>query len=82
MVGPTTAPAIGSAPTAGRRLQWIGDPPPAVRFVVRRAYHGGLGGVGQLGYDPDELTVKIIGGRQPLMRLVCHERDICPVMAC
>src|ERR1022692_1577379 len=56
-------------------LQWFADPAPALWLVAYRPHHEGLGGVGQLGDDANQLTVKTIRRRRPVMRDGRHQRD-------
>src|ERR1022692_3086990 len=57
------------------RLQWLADPVPALWLVAYRPHYEGLGGVGQLGDDANQLTVKAIRRRRPVMRGGRHQRD-------
>jgi anti-anti-sigma factor len=51
----------------GGSLQRLGGPAPAVA-IPYRTDHSRLGRVGQLGHDPEQLAVKVIGGVFAFMR--------------
>src|ERR1022692_2730109 len=55
-------------------LQRFADPAPALWLVAYRPHHESLGGVGQLGDDANQLTVKAIRRRRPVMRGGRHQR--------
>src|ERR1022692_2052787 len=55
-------------------LQRLGDPAPAMRLVTYRPHDKGLGRVGELGDDADQLAVKVIRRLRPVVRAGRHQR--------